>query len=279
MPFVPVPSQVFADADDLGAAAAGVVLGLLAERPAGAPFLLGCPGGRSLQTTYAHLARGAATAQLDLAGLRVVMMDEYVEPGPAAGWTPVDPALPHSCRRFGAQDILGRINAALVDGGTDPRRLVPPTSLWLPDPADPGAYDDLIEAAGGIDLFLLASGAGDGHVAFNPPGTAPDSRTRVVELPESTRRDNLQTFPSFAGDLDAVPSHGVTVGIATIREQSRAVIMVVHGADKQRAASRLARASAYEPDWPATVLADCRSPLLLVDRAAVGDRSSTDPPT
>ncbi|WP_375430601.1 hypothetical protein [uncultured Friedmanniella sp.] len=261
---MPVPVQVFADVDDLGAAAADLVLGLLAQQPAGAPFLLGCPGGRSLQSTYAHLAERAAAARVDLRGLRVVMMDEYVERDPAGGWTPVDPALPHSCRRFGAREIVGRINTALIDGGIDPQRLVPPTSLWVPDPADPAAYDGLIEAAGGIDLFLLASGASDGHIAFNPPGTAPTARTRMVELPESTRRDNLATFPSFGGDLDAVPSHGVTVGVATIREQSKAVLMVVHGTDKQRAADRLTRASTYEPDWPATVLADCRSPQLFV---------------
>ena len=85
----------------------------------------------------------------------------------------------------------------------------------------------------------------------------------------STRRDNLVTFPSFGGDLDAVPSHGVSVGIATIRELSAEVVMIVHGADKAVAARRLAEAEHYQPDWPATVLADCRSPQLFVDRAAL----------
>ncbi len=91
--------------------------------------------------------------------------------------------------------------------------------------------------------------------------------SRVVELTEPTRRDNLQTFPTF-GDLDDVPRYGVTVGIATIRELSRAAIMIVTGSHKQTAARRLAAADTYDPEWPATVLSDCAAPMLLADRDA-----------
>ena len=125
-----------------------------------------------------------------------------------------------------------------------------------------------------MDLFLLASGAGDGHVAFNPPGTEAAARTRVVALPDSTRRDNLATFPTFGGELDAVPRYGVTVGVATIRERSAEVVMAVHGADKTVAARWLSTATAYDPDWPATVWVECRNPHLYLDRAAA---SSTTP--
>ena len=81
----------------------------------------------------------------------------------------------------------------------------------MPDPADPEEYDKRIADVGGIDLFLLASGTSDGHVAFNPAGTPVGTRTRVVGLTEQTRRDNLTTFPTFGG-LDEVPLYGVTVG-------------------------------------------------------------------
>jgi glucosamine-6-phosphate deaminase len=178
---------------------------------------------------------------------------------------PVAQTRSYSCRRFATVEILGRLNA-----GRPADLSVRTENLWLPDPADPGGYERRLEAAGGIDLFLLASGAGDGHVAFNPPGAERDSRTRVVRLPDSTRRDNLATFPAFGGDLGAVPSHGVTVGVATIRERSKEVIMVAHGADKRLAARRLTEATAYEPDWPATVVTECRAPQIFLDRAAAG---------
>jgi len=265
---VRAPLQVFAGSDDLGDAAAALVLSRLAVHSQSRPFLLGCPGGRSASSTYQHLALRAATERVDLSHLVIVMMDEYVVADRTQKLVPVGVAEAHSCRRFGREQIIGQLNAALRASGAPASRLLPLDNLWLPDPDDPGGYDQRLTDAGGVDLFLLASGAGDGHVAFNPPGASADSFSRVVALPESTRRDNLVTFPSFGADLDRVPGHGVTVGIATIREQSREVVMIVHGPDKQLAARRLIEAEHYEPDWPATVLADCRSPHLFVDRAA-----------
>jgi glucosamine-6-phosphate deaminase len=138
----------------------------------------------------------------------------------------------------------------------------------MPDVADPEQYDARIASTGGVDVFILASGASDGHVAFNPPGADVSSRTRIVELPESTRRDNLATFPTFNGDLRNVPTHGLTVGIGTIKAVSKSVLMLLHGSDKGLAAAHLCAADGYDPNWPATVFAECREPQLLIDRAA-----------
>jgi glucosamine-6-phosphate deaminase len=196
-------------------------------------------------------------------------MDEYVVADSTGGFTSISADQAHSCRRFGAEEIVGQLNQALAAVRAPAAYRLPDENLWLPDPGRPADYDQRIADAGGVDVFLLASGAGDGHIAFNPPGADPDSRTRVVGLPVSTRRDNLATFPNFGGDLDAVPGFGVSVGIATIRELSSDVVMIVHGPDKVAAARRLAEAEHYQADWPATVLADCRSPQLFVDRAAL----------
>lgn len=263
-----VPPEVFAGPDELGDAAAALVLARISAHRPGRAFLLGCPSGRSARSTYRHLARRAAAERRNLSGLVVVMMDEYLVADRTGRLVAVATDQEHSCRRFGTEEIVGQVNRSLRAAHAPDDHLVPGKNLWLPDPDNPGAYDERLADAGGVDIFLLASGAGDGHVAFNAPGTRADSRTRVVGLPESTRRDNLATFPSFGGDLEAVPGHGVTVGIATIREHSAEVVMVVHGEDKQRASRRLVAAEHYQPEWPATVLADCRSPHLFVDRAA-----------
>ena len=89
----------------------------------------------------------------------------------------------------------------------------------------------------------------------------------MVGLAEQTRRDNLKTFPDFAS-IDAVPRHGVTVGIETIRAQSRAVGMVVWGEGKREAYRRLSAAQSYDPDWPATIFSICANATLYADRAA-----------
>jgi glucosamine-6-phosphate deaminase len=139
------------------------------------------------------------------------------------------------------------------------------SSVWYPDPADPAAYDARIADAGGVDFFLLASGASDGHVAFNPPDSPRDSRTRIIALSDSTRRDNLQTFPGF-GSLDRVPTHGISVGIQTIVAAKEAA-MVVWGQSKALTLQRMLATGAYDPSWPATVIHECVGEIVT-DKAA-----------
>ncbi len=259
-----VPPTLFADPQSLGTALASRI----ADEIAGAGarrrrYVLGCPGGRSALSTYIALAGEVAARGLDLRHVVVVMMDEYVERGPDGVFRRIDPSMEHSCARFGALEIVRRLNTA-----AGPGRGITPYRLLVPDPADPEAYDRRIEELGGIDLFLLASGSGDGHIAFNPAGTERGARTRVVALAEQTRRDNLDTFPSFRGRLDDVPRHGVTVGTGTILEHSRSVVMLAHGPHKADAVRRLAAAERYEPDWPATIFTECADSRLFVDHAS-----------
>jgi glucosamine-6-phosphate deaminase len=237
---VPAELRVFADPEELGEALAREVRGAYDEKRS--RFLLGCPGGRSLRSTYGALA----SMRADWSNLVIVMMDEYV---------PAAPDAHYSCRGFAFREIAAPLG-------------VPHERVWLPDPADPAAYDDQIADAGGIDLFLLASGASDGHVAFVPPGSPPDGRTSVVTLAESTRRDNLATFPEFDSLAD-VPERGVTVGLGTIAE-ARAVRLVLHGSDKHTATARLLELDDFDPSWPASVVHVCDDAQILVDRAALG---------
>jgi glucosamine-6-phosphate deaminase len=185
------------------------------------------------------------------------MMDEYVverrDNAPAEK--------PWSCHYFARNEIIRRWNEHL------PKEFaLGDSSVWFPDPVDPAHYDTRIKEVGGIDFFILASGASDGHVAFNPPGSPRDSRTRIVELSEQTRRDNLQTFPAF-GSIDAVPTHGVSVGIATITA-ARAGAMVLTGASKRESLSRILKAEHYDPQWPATVVHEIAAGEILADREA-----------
>jgi glucosamine-6-phosphate deaminase len=249
----------FPSPEALGAAAAEDIATRLVARPG--PFLLGCPGGRSPRPVYAAFARLAAARDLDLSRLIIVMMDDYLTA--SLDHVPLDAH--YSCRRFARDEIHSVLNTGLGDA-----RRIPDGNVWFPDPAHPVAYDGRIAAAGGIDLFLLASGAGDGHVAFNPPGSPLDSETRIVPLAEQTRRDNLATFPEFTG-LEQVPAQGVTVGIATIA-RARASAMLVWGDDKRAAFGHLSGATGYHPDWPATVWAICPDATLYADQAAAGDR-------
>lgn len=265
--------RVFPDATALGVAvAAEIVSGIDSARERGRHYLLGCPGGRSPRSTYAALAALIREQSVDLSHVVIVMMDDYVvRVGEEFDRVPAD--LHCSVERFAREEILAPLNAAAGLG-----RGIPGEHLWLPDAQDPGAYDDRLRDAGGIDLFILASGDSDGHVAFNPPGTPLTSRTRVIELADTTRRDNLGTFPDFTG-IDDVPLYGISVGIATIAEFSRRAVLVAPGASKREAVQRIAAARDYDPQWPATVLAQCSHPALYADELSAQPDEVAPPPS
>jgi glucosamine-6-phosphate deaminase len=254
-----LPVQVFPDPAALGEGVAREILARTAAAAReGRRFLLGCPGGRTPMVVYQAMGRLAAGG--DLSHVVIVMMDEYlVRDGGALRYCALDAH--YSCHRAARDEIAGAVNA-----GLPPARRIPEDQVWFPDPADPAAYDARVRDAGGIDLFLIASGAGDGHVAFNTPGTPADSPSRVVDLPESTRRDNLITFPDFQG-VDDVPVNGVTVGLGTIAA-SREVFLLLHGADKRTAARRVAAAADYDPAWPSTIIHRCHGARIYLDAQA-----------
>ena len=107
-------------------------------------------------------------------------------------------------------------------------------------------YEQEIEDLGGIDLMFLGLGR-NGHIGFNEPGTPFRSRTRVVELSESTRNANASYFPD-----GHVPSQAITMGIATILSSKR-IVLLATGNGKQDAIARL-RSRAISVDFPASAL-------------------------
>lgn len=226
-------------------------------------FLLGCPTGRTPRPVFDAMARQLAATRQPLGHVVLVMMDEYLVPGAGGGLEHAPATAPWSCHHFARAEIVAPLNGALPA----PLRLRE-SAVWFPDPRDPAAYEARISEAGGIDFFMLASGAGDGHVAFNPPGSPRESRTRVIALSEQTRRDNLETFPTF-GTLATVPFHGVSVGIATIAA-AREAAMIVWGAGKRLTLQRMLGAPGYDPAWPATVIHEVAGREIVSDHAAAG---------
>lgn len=257
--------RVFPSAYAIGEDVAQRLLGRIElARLSGKRFLMGCPTGRTPRPVYAALARQLAETGQDISHLVLVMMDEYLLPADGGlQYAPADN--PWSCHHFARVEIAERLNEGLPSA-----RRLPEKSIWFPDPRDPDAYDTRISDDGGIDFFILASGASDGHVAFNPPGSARESRTRVIRLSEETRRDNLLTFPAF-GTLSSVPSHGISIGIDTIASAKEAV-MIVWGTEKRLSLARMLRAERYEPEWPATVIHECAVREILSDTDAAAGR-------
>ena len=108
-------------------------------------------------------------------------------------------------------------------------------------------FEDKIAGSMGIDLCILGIGS-NGHIAFNEPGSSFDSRTRVVELSEQTREDNLRFFDS----INDVPKQAITMGLGTIME-SKKIVLMVNGLKKKSILNQAILGIITE-DIPASIL-------------------------
>jgi glucosamine-6-phosphate deaminase len=109
------------------------------------------------------------------------------------------------------------------------------------------AFENKIVDSKGIDLCILGIGS-NGHIAFNEPGSSFDSRTRVVELSEQTREDNLRFFES----INDVPKQAITMGLGTIMESKR-IILIANGLKKKSILNQ-AILGVITEDIPASIL-------------------------
>jgi glucosamine-6-phosphate deaminase len=91
--------------------------------------------------------------------------------------------------------------------------------------AECARYEATMRRFGGIDLQLLGIGQA-GHVGFNEPLSALRSRTRVKALTPITLKQNA---PFFGGE-DKVPRRAITMGVGTIIEARRCLLLATGGA-------------------------------------------------
>ena len=111
------------------------------------------------------------------------------------------------------------------------------------------------------DVQVLGIGS-NGHIAFNEPGTAFDSVTHIVDLAESTIKDNSRLFNS----IDEVPRQAFTMGLSNIMNAKKIVILA-NGAGKAYAIGELVNGEIRE-EVPATILRNHPDCTLICDEAA-----------
>ena len=109
------------------------------------------------------------------------------------------------------------------------------------------SFEDKMYADKGIDLCILGIGR-NGHIAFNEPGSSFDSRTRVVNLDEQTIEDNSRFF----GSVDDTPKQAITMGLGTIMESKKIVLMV--NGDHKLNILNVAMNGEVTEDVPASIL-------------------------
>jgi len=198
--------------------AARLVARLIARAIQAKPNLvLGLATGRTMERVYGELVALHQHTGLDFSHCTTFNLDEYIG---------LPKASPFSYHEYMRRQLFSRVN-------------LHPAQTHLPDgmaadlDAECAHYEDLIRAAGGIDLQLLGVGS-DGHIGFNEPLSALRSRTRQKALTPATLAQNA---PYCGGDPDQMPRRAITMGVGTILE-ARHCLMLATGQSKAEILAR-----------------------------------------
>jgi glucosamine-6-phosphate deaminase len=201
---------VESDKEGVSRRAAQFVANLVRRRPT---CVLGLATGSTPLGMYAELVRMHHEEGLDFSRVVTFNLDEYVG---------LSATHPQSYRYFMQRNFFDHINI-------DARDTHVPDGRALDFESYCEQYERLIAEEGGIDLQVLGIG-GDGHIAFNEPGSSLGSRTRLKSLTEETVRDNARFF----GSEQDVPRLAITMGVGTILE-SRQCLLLAAGQNKAKA--------------------------------------------
>ena len=178
------------------------------------PFVLGLPTGSSPEGMYACLVKANKEGRVSFKNVLTFNMDEYVG---------LPESHPESYHSFMARNLFDHIDC--------PKENIHILNGNAPDlAAECAHYEQMIEEAGGIDLFIGGIGP-DGHIAFNEPFSSLASKTRVKTLTTDTIIANSRFFDN---DVNKVPKLALTVGVGTVMA-AREVMILCNGHHKARA--------------------------------------------
>ena len=234
---------VFTDERGLAKTLAGRIAAMLHEKPT---LVFGLPTGRTPVRLYRELGVLHARGEVDFSHATTFNLDEFL------GIAAEDP---RSYRAFMQEHLFSRVN-------------LQPGAIHFLNGAAPDSevecrrYEEAIADAGGIDLQLLGIGT-NGHIGFNEPARELASRTHRTSLKESTRRSNAALF---GGDPNGVPREALSMGMATIL-QARRIVLMATGKSKARCV-QLAIHGPITTKLPASFLQLHRDVELVLDEAA-----------
>ncbi|MCY7894842.1 glucosamine-6-phosphate deaminase [Bacillus vallismortis] len=209
--------------------------------------VLGLATGSTPVGLYKQLISDYQSGEIDFSKVTTFNLDEY------AG---LSPSHPQSYNHFMHEYLFRHIN-------------MQPGHIHIPQGDNPQleaeckVYEDLIRRAGGIDIQILGIGA-NGHIGFNEPGSDFEDRTRVVKLSESTIQANARFF---GGDPVLVPRLAISMGIQTILEFSRHIVLLASGEEKADAIQKMAEGP-VTTDVPASILQKHHQVTVIADQKA-----------
>lgn len=243
-----IPTEIFPDADAAAAQLAREIAALMRERAAtGKKVVLGLATGSTPVRLYRQLIRLHREEGLSFQNVITFNLDEYYG---------LSRDHPESYWRFMHEQLFDHIDLS-AESIHMPDGTVPRAEIF----AACRAYEEKIAAAGGLDLQVLGIGR-TGHIGFNEPGSKRDSRTRLVTLDSLTRRDAARDFLGEAN----VPRHAITMGVGTIRD-ARRIVLLAWGEHKARVVAEAVEGAQVDT-LPASFLQGNPDVRFVLDTAA-----------
>jgi glucosamine-6-phosphate deaminase len=253
-----IRTEIVPDYDDLARLIADRMVEVVRrEVAAKGRCVLGLATGSTPMGVYRELIARHQRGEVSFAKVITFNLDEYY-PMPAES--------PHSYRRFMAEAFFDQVD-------------VKPENVHIPDGTVPreklearcAAYEEAIAQAGGIDFQILGVGR-SGHIGFNEPGSAKESRTRLVTLDTVTRRD---AAAEFFGESH-VPREAITMGVATILA-AREIALIATGEHKAPIVRRAVEGEESH-DVAATYLQSHPNTTVYLDLAAAQELTRVGTP-
>lgn len=204
--------EVFATAQAASEAVAEKILAAVRKKP---KAVLGLATGQTPRRVYAKLIEAVNAGQISFSEAETFNLDEYCG---------LSAAHPDSFAAYMQRELFGHadFNPAkinLINGAASDMQ------------AEAQRYARRLTEKR-IDLQLLGIGT-NGHIGFNEPGSASDSRVSIVDLSDETLKANRPTLI----ELEDVPHQAITMGIGDILD-AREIVILATGAAKAEAVRR-----------------------------------------
>jgi len=229
--------------DALSKMAAQAVVDVLVSQP---DSLVVLPSGNTPLGMYRELIRFGQNERVDFRKYRFAQLDEYID-----------------ISRNDQRNLYRWMDEVFFNpAGISENQVIRFNSMTEDIRDEARRVESAISEAGGINIQILGLGP-NGHLGFNEPGTDFYAETHAVELSPASITSNAR----YWGSPDLVPRKAFTLGLGTLREAEKTILLV-----SSRSKASILAAVLEEPvgpDMPASILRLMEHVTVMADREAI----------
>lgn len=210
--------------------------------------ILGLATGSTPVGMYAELIAMNRAGEVDFSKTSTYNLDEYY---------PISKDSKQSYYYFMRENLFKHINIDL-------------NNTHIPDGSakdsakESEAFDQKVRDTGGLDMQVLGIGV-NGHIAFSEPANDFAAKTQKVTLAKATIERNARFFDN----IEDVPTQAITMGIGTIMNSNR-IMLLASGSAKAQVIKETILGK-VTPQVPASILQFHKDVTIILDEDAASE--------